>query len=169
MPDRDEPEEGFTIRDRRRGLSDSPAATPQPTPAPEPLTATANATFAASTASEMPAPTEDDLNALDNGEYAEEMEGDPNQLPDVYSILAMFLGELRNIAWLRMGLVANPSTGEFEIDMEQAKVAINTVGFLASQIEPVVAPEEKLPLRALVSDLQVNFTNQVKRASGDNG
>ena len=93
-------------------------------------------------------------------------EGDPNALPDVYSILALFMGELRNIAWLRMGLVANPATGQMETDMEQAKVAINTVGFLASQLEPVIAPEEKLPLRALVSDLQINFSQQAAKQNG---
>jgi hypothetical protein len=85
------------------------------------------------------------------------------ELPDVYSVLALFLGELRNLAWLRMGLVANPGTGQIERDMAQAKVAIDTVAFLAQQIEPYMPAQERLPLRALVSDLQMNFVEQSKR------
>jgi hypothetical protein len=57
-----------------------------------------------------------------------------------------------------------PGTGEIERDLPQAKVAIDTVAFLATQLEPLVAPEERLPLKALVSDLQVNFVEQSKRA-----
>jgi hypothetical protein len=87
------------------------------------------------------------------------------ELPDVYSVLALFLSELRNLAWLRMGLVANPGTGQIERDMDQAKVAIDTVAFLAQQIEPYVPAQERLPLRALVSDLQMNFVEQTKRNS----
>ena len=67
-------------------------------------------------------------------------EGDPDaeessEIPDVRSVLALFMGELRNLAWLRMGLVANPMTGEIEKDLAQAQMAINTVGFLADQLE----------------------------------
>ncbi len=90
--------------------------------------------------------------------------GGAQEIPDIYSILALFLGEVRNIAWLRMGLVANPSTGQIERDFDQARVAIDTVAFLADQLAPVVAPEERLPLQALVSDLQINFVEQTKRA-----
>lgn len=159
MPDQ-EPEEGFTIRDRRRSAAPPAEAAPPPAAA-EPT---------------PPVPVADDKPDAAVTPYGEGMEGtgemdgmgegDPNALPDVYSILALFMGELRNIAWLRMGLVANPATGEMETDMEQAKVAINTVGFLASQLEPVIAPEEKLPLRALVSDLQINFSQQAAKQNG---
>jgi len=77
----------------------------------------------------------------------------------------MFLSELRSLAWIRMGLVPNPATGQLERDLEQAKIAIDTTAFLAKQIEPVVAPEEIAPLRAMISDLQINFVNQTKQGS----
>ena len=178
MPDQ-EPEQSFTIRDRRRSAETAPEPTLSATPPPAPPEMSADVTAAPlmdvspedaesmanylQYQNEMLGP-EDGINEMQMGE-GEEM-GDPNAIPDVYSVLALFLGELRNMAWLRMGLVANPATGELETDMEQAKVAINTVGFLASQLESVVAPEEKLPLRALVSDLQMTFTQQVNKASG---
>ena len=147
MPD--EPEEGFTVRDRRRFSGDpTAAATPAPAPpAPEIIT------------------PDDEGEDDEDGYFTGEEGADTGELPDVYSVLALFLGELRNMAWLRMGLVANPATGQIERDMGQAQVAIDTVAFLAKQLEGVVAPEERVPLKALVSDLQVNFVEQTKRGA----
>jgi hypothetical protein len=139
----DEPEEGFTVRDRRRFMGDAPVETAAPPAAPVP-------------AEPIAAEEHADLDFLPGEE-------DDAALPDVYSVLALFLGELRNLAWLRMGLVANPATGAFERDLPQARIAIDTVAFLAGQLDGVVAPEERLPLKALVSDLQVNFVEQSKR------
>jgi hypothetical protein len=161
MPD--EPEEGFTVRDRRRfsvedadsntSAADSTAKVSAPNPEPS----APSVEFV----SEGSAPASD---TYGEGEYLSDDAQDAGQLPDVYSVLALFMGELRNLAWLRMGLVANPGTGEIERDLPQAKVAIDTVAFLATQLEPLVAPEERLPLKALVSDLQVNFVEQSKRS-----
>ena len=144
-------EEGFTVRDRRRFVTEEtspPAASPAAQPDESQHQTTAH-TFAETS------PSQDLFGGEDLPEDA--------ALPDVYTVLAMFLGELRNLAWLRMGLVANPATGQIERDMSQAKIAIDTVAFLASQIEGVVPAEERLPLRALVSDLQINFVEQSKK------
>jgi hypothetical protein len=153
MPDEDV-EEGFTVRDRRRFLTEESTTTPPaepPRPAAEPAAA---GTPSAAAGSPLAADAWEGEDADDEAAGA---------LPDVYSVLALFLGELRNLAWLRMGLVANPGSGQIERDMAQAKVAIDTVAFLASQLEAVVPAEERLPLRALVSDLQINFVEQGKK------
>lgn len=148
---------GFTFRDRRRSAPAAEEAAPTAPPPTPPQQQQAAPRFAV------------DENALSDEEAASlladggEM-GEASELPDVYAVLALFLGELRNLAWLRMGLIANPGTGQIERDMDQAKVAIDTVAFLAQQLEPTVAPQERLPLRALVSDLQINFVEQTKRS-----
>lgn len=161
MPD--EPEEGFTIRDRRRFNADSEEAPARETAPVENAAATAPAAAAEPVAaSQAFEPAQEDFSPL-GGEFEGVGELNDAQLPDIYSVLALFLGELRNLAWLRMGLLANPATGQVERDLPQAKIAIDTVAFLASQLEPVIAPEERLPLKALVSDLQVNFVEQSKR------
>jgi hypothetical protein len=154
MPD--EPEESFTVRDRRRFHADDAVAE---------AAATESNVVPAAAPTDVPiefTPHDDD-SLMDPEGYAED--GYPSELPDVYSVLAMFLGELRNLAWLRMGLVANPGSGQIERDLPQAKVAIDTVAYLASKLEPVVPPEERLPLKALVSDLQINFVEQSKRGA----
>lgn len=138
----EEEEGGFTFRDRRRLSADeaTPAPAPAPLSAPEPEILTQEA----------------ESDSYDDGEES-------NEIPDVRSVLALFMGELRNLAWLRMGLVANPMTGQIEKDLGQAKMAIDTVSFLAEQLDPHVAPEERLPLKAMVSDLRLNFVEQSKR------
>ncbi len=141
----EEPEEGFTVRDRRRFMSDAP---------PEDKTS-----GPVEIITEAPTAT-DELSFEENAGIGE---ADESALPDVYSVLALFLGELRNLAWLRMGLVANPATGEIERDLPQARVAIDTAAFLADKLKNVVAPEERVPLQSLISDLQVNFVEQTKR------
>ena len=147
MPE--EEEEGFTFRDRRRHTTEESAPTPSPAVVPTAPT---------------PEPQPELEEALEAGYYGESEDGEEStELPDVRSVLALFMGELRNLAWLRMGMVANPMTGEIERDLGQAQMAIDTVGFLADQLEPHVAPEERLPLKAMVSDLRLNFVEQSKR------
>ncbi len=175
MADRadEEPEEGFTIRDRRRFTGDSGSApTPSSTSAASPTASTTHSDSAAEPSVPSPASSllmTEEMSPAES-ELDEEMgdlmgEEDESALPDVYSVLFLFLGELRNLAWLRMGLVANPATGQIERDMAQARVAIDTVDFLAKQLDGVVAPEERLPLKSLVSDLQINFVEQSKRGA----
>jgi|GEM_PF-1169167 len=170
MPE--ETEEGFTVRDRRRFRSDSEpvAETVAPEKVAEPTTLSATESVAEpaffSSVEEEPFGEEA---AMFSGESAEEYsEGmgypDSMELPDIYAVLLEFLGILRSHAWLRMGLVPNPATGRVERDLSQAKVAIDTVGHLISQLEVVVAPEERLPLRALLSDLQIQFVEQSKKS-----
>lgn len=169
MPD--EPEEGFTIRDRRRFSMDEPAPD---TAAADNAPAAGAGAGAASFLTAAPDDEDEEDAGFPAGAFGDGgpdamggMYGDESEsaLPDIYSVLALFLGELRNLAWLRMGLVANPATGQIERDMSQAKIAIDTVAFLAGQLESVVAPEERVPLKAMISDLQINFVEQSKRSS----
>ncbi len=143
----------FTVRDRRRFLSEE-------TSADAPQAEAAAAAPAPATVEAQTGPPEELLENEEDDDLG--IPGD-GSLPDIYAVLAMFLGELRSLAWLRMGLVANPGTGQIERDMPQAKVAIDTVAFLAQQLEPTVPAEDRLPLRALVSDLQMNYVEQTKR------
>ncbi|MDX1932234.1 MAG: DUF1844 domain-containing protein [Capsulimonadales bacterium] len=153
----DDPEEGFVIRDRRRFTSElnaGPAAAPTDSPAAPEATPPP--------AEEIPSSLLVEETFAEEAYDSEDM-GNDNSVPDVYSVLILFLGEMRNHALLRMGLVHNPMTGQIERDLQQARIAINTATFLAEQLEPVLPQEERLPLRAMLSDLQMNF---VKLARG---
>jgi hypothetical protein len=95
-------------------------------------------------------------------------EGDPNEVPDVFSLLIVFLNELFHQAILRLGLAPNPVTGELEPDLGQAKVAIDTLSFVAKQLEPVIPPEERLPLQSRIQDLQRHYMAVVQKLQESN-
>ncbi len=142
MPE-DPEEEGFTFRDRRRASTEVPAA-PPPTPAP----------MAPTPAPVAPAPV-----ILDDPEGEPLPPGDYT-LPDVREMLMEYMLVLRDVSVLRLGLALNPGTGQSEKDLPQAKIAIDTIAFLASQIESALPPDERLPLKAMISDLQLNYVRQ---------
>jgi hypothetical protein len=147
MPEEPE-EEAFTFRDRR-GMN------AETTPAPQPVILTEPAPIVAPVVS-APTVTEE-LEQAEESEQAEDPSGNP--LPDVWSMLMYFMEQMQQIAWLRMGLIPEYLT---EKDLNQARVAVDTVAMLAKQLEAVIAPEERLPLQAMVSDLRLKFVEQSK-------
>jgi hypothetical protein len=124
-------EKGFRVVDKRGGAAEQGEA--------------------ASSKSEQPAQAE----AQDQPEGAEQVEA-----VDVYGVLRYCIAMLQSHAWQAMGLVPNPVTNKIERNLEQAKVAIDCVGYLAQQLEPKAQPQELPHLRSLLSDLRVNFARQ---------
>ncbi|MDH7568528.1 MAG: DUF1844 domain-containing protein [Armatimonadota bacterium] len=82
---------------------------------------------------------------------------------NVFDLLASFVGVLHGLAWQKLGVVANPATGRLETDLEQARVAIDTVRFLVECLERKLEPAETREMRRMVMDLQMNF---VRRSTG---
>jgi hypothetical protein len=139
MPE-DPEEEGFTFVDRRR--TSSPDPTPQPAP---PAAATAPAP------PPMAEPEGLDPSQLPPGDYT---------LPDVREMLMEYLLVLRDVAVLRLGLALNPATGKSEKDLPQARIAIDTIAFLAGQVESALPPDDRLSFKAMISDLQLKYVRQ---------
>jgi len=77
--------------------------------------------------------------------------------------LLMCIDILHQGAWISMGLIADPATGQIEKDMAAAKTAIDSVEFLASKVEGELDEETRREIRRLISDLQVNFVQQMSR------
>ena len=80
--------------------------------------------------------------------------------PNVYAILQFVLGLLAEQAWELMGIRLAPGQKEQVTDLAQAKVAIDTIVFIADKLHPQVGEEERKALRGLISDLQINFVQQ---------
>jgi len=84
--------------------------------------------------------------------------------PDVYGLLGYCLSLLSAEAWHKLGLLADPQTGQAQADLPQAKVAIDAVGDLAARLE--AAPEASVPasmrreLKTLLNDLRLNYVAQ---------
>lgn len=98
---------------------------------------------------------------------AEEAAPDLSGLPevDVYSLLRYFIAMLSAQAWQWLGLVKSPLTGAVERDLDQAKVAIDTISALAVQMEAKSSATEQAELRAMLSDLRINYVQQSAKPS----
>ncbi len=88
-------------------------------------------------------------------EQAEQM-----SLPKVYDLIQFMVGMLAEQAWVRMGIRLAPGQKEPEKDLVQAKVAIDTIVFMVDRIAQYLDDNDRRTLRALVSDLQINFVKQ---------
>ena len=81
---------------------------------------------------------------------------------DVYSLLGLFLGIVAEKAWQTLGLRTKPGSDKVETDFDQARVAIDTVGFFAEKLQPRLPEEEKRRLGGLVADLKLNYVRLTK-------
>ncbi len=95
---------------------------------------------------------------------ATESEGeqpDAQQSPGTYDLVGYCLNLMASQAWQKLGLLADPQTGEAKPDLVEAKLAIDVVGDLAAHLESAsdaqVPPEMRRELRVLLNDLRLNY------------
>jgi hypothetical protein len=81
---------------------------------------------------------------------------------DVYSLLGLFVGLLSEKAWQTMGLRTKPGTDKIESDFDQARVAIDAVGFFVEKLQTRLPDDEKRRLEGLVADLKLNYVRLKK-------
>ena len=97
---------------------------------------------------------------------SEKIEQEPSSvdisLLDIYQLLELFVMLLSEQAWRYMGLRVNPRTNEIKKELGKAHVAIDCIIFLVDKMEPKLAGAEKERLRSLITDLQINYVQQMK-------
>ncbi|MBP6963086.1 MAG: DUF1844 domain-containing protein [Armatimonadetes bacterium] len=142
-----EEEKGYEVIDKRRVRADAPDSDG---PAPEPPDESPEIeTFAEASCDET----------VESEGPSEET---PPAMPpiDVYTLLMSFIGMLGAQAWQWMGLVTDPSTGKIEKDLVQAKVAIDSIAALATQLDGKISDADSKELQSMLSDLRINFVRQ---------
>ncbi len=105
--------------------------------------------------------TEEPEPELTEEQIAEELKNLPPV--DVYSMLRYFIGLLAAQTWQWLGLMKNPMTGNLEKDLEQAKVAIDSISALIGQMQAKLSPQEQAELQGMLSDLRINYVQQSSR------
>lgn len=70
---------------------------------------------------------------------------------------------LSELAWQKMGLHINPVTKQIEPDMKQARLAIDAIAMLTEMLREWVSPREYDSLRTMLTNLRLNFAEQVQR------
>lgn len=83
-------------------------------------------------------------------------------LLDVYQLLEVFVALLSEQAWRYIGLRVNPRSNKIEKDLVKAHDAIDCIIFLVDKIEPHLVDSEKEHLRNLITELQLNYAEQMK-------
>lgn len=81
------------------------------------------------------------------------------------SVLMIMVEQVAAVAWQKMGLQPDPMTGTTEVDLEQAKTAIDVVVELCKFLEPKLDSEDLRLIQVLKSNLRVNF---VQKQGGGN-
>jgi hypothetical protein len=81
---------------------------------------------------------------------------------DIYQLIELFIMLLSEKAWRYIGLRVDPSTNKIEKDLSKAHVAIDCIISLVDKIEPNLDNNEKERLRRLITDLQLNYVEQMK-------
>jgi len=74
--------------------------------------------------------------------------------------LRFALGLFADLAWIQLGIRANPSGGEAKTDLVQAKLAIDSLSALVPLTEGRFDPHEVRDLKNLLSSLQMNFVQR---------
>jgi hypothetical protein len=84
------------------------------------------------------------------------------KLPTVPELVRLRIAELSELAWIHMGLVANPLTQRIVKDLPQARLAIDCAAALVEQLQPHLDEREKRELRTLLANLRINYVEQSK-------
>jgi len=142
-------EESFTFVDKRRAPAESLGQTPaEAVPGQTPLET-------------VQAGGEADGSEFDSGMDAALAGG---VAPSTYDLIGYCINLLSSQSWQKLGLLADPQTGEAKPDLVEAKVAIDAVGDLAARLETapeaVISADMRRDLRTLLNDLRLNYISQ---------
>lgn len=83
----------------------------------------------------------------------------------VHELIMVATDQIASVAWSKLGLHPDPISGQISTDLEEAKVAIDVVAYLASVLEPKLSPEDKREMQNLVSNLRLNFVEKSRNAN----
>lgn len=80
--------------------------------------------------------------------------------PNIFATMEFLIGLLAEQAWMLMGIRLAPGQKEAVKDLTQAKAAIDTIVFMVDKLHPHIEEQDRIALRDLISDLQINFVRQ---------
>jgi hypothetical protein len=78
----------------------------------------------------------------------------------VYDLISFSVDQFAQVAWQKMGLRPDPMTGKEDVDLEQAKVAIDMASRLGEVLDPQLDDEDRRKIQGILSDLRINFVRR---------
>ena len=73
---------------------------------------------------------------------------------------------LATAAWSQLGKIPHPSTNKIEKDLDQAKMSIDFLRMLLDKTKGNLKPKENELLTNTVTDLEMNFADEVGKGEG---
>lgn len=103
-------------------------------------------------------PTTDEMTAQAEGGSGEETMPMPEVR--VEDLLGYTIGLFSDLAWIKLGIRANPATGDTTFDSAQAKLAIDALAALVPLLEGRFDAYVVRDLRNQLASLQMNFVQR---------
>jgi hypothetical protein len=104
------------------------------------------------------------LSSTPNESENKEQEPSPVDISslDIYKLVELFIMLLSEKAWRYIGLRVDPAINKINKDLTKARVAIDCIISLVDKIESNLDNAEVESLRRLITDLQLNYAEQIK-------
>lgn len=80
-------------------------------------------------------------------------------------LLHALFGVFAQHAWIAMGLIADPRTGEPRVDLPAARLAIDCAHFLLDRIRAELSEEERRDAERRLNDLRMNYLMKSEQKS----
>lgn len=101
-----------------------------------------------------------------NPNESKNAEGEPSPVDiaslEIDQLVEVFIMLLSEKAWRYIGLRADPRTNKINKDLTKAHIAIDCIISLVDKIESNLDKAEIESLRRLITDLQINYAEQMK-------
>ncbi|MEO0185493.1 MAG: DUF1844 domain-containing protein [candidate division WOR-3 bacterium] len=78
----------------------------------------------------------------------------------IKDILIMTILSLEGKAWSYLGLIAHPETKKQKKDLNEAKLAIDSIESLFKLMEPILTSEERKDIQVRLTNLRLNFVKE---------
>ena len=104
------------------------------------------------------------MNSMPNESEKKEQEPSPVDISflDIYQLVDLFIILLSEQAWRYIGLRVDSRTNRINKDLLKAHVAIDCIISLVDKIETNLDNKEIEHLRRLITDLQLNYAENMK-------
>jgi len=87
------------------------------------------------------------------------MADDPEPI-SVFQLIFVSFEQFAEVAWQKMGFRPDPLTGKEDVNLPEAKVAIDMASRLAEALDPELDDEDRRSVQARLSDLRINFVKK---------
>ncbi len=78
----------------------------------------------------------------------------------IKDILLMTILSLEGKAWAYLGLIAHPETQKPKEDLNEAKIAIDSIDSLFKIVEPLLNNDERKDIQTRLTNLRLNFVKK---------